>query len=129
MPFPINLLEAKEKEPVSTPKPVIYEIKDKAQLYSFYMPFLNNGGLFIPTPTPLPPESRVLILLTLPDDKQRKTISGKVCWLTPPNAHMGISQGMGVHFDDSEQCRLVRSQIENMLAGILGRSESRTMTI
>lgn len=110
-------------------KPFIIDIKDKATLYNYYMPFLKNAGLFIPTPQEFSPQSKALVLLTLPDEKTKRTVSGKICWITPKAAQIGQQQGVGIHFDDSEQNRLLRSDIEKMLAGILDKTENRTQTV
>ena len=42
-------------------------IKDKSALYVAYMPFIKNGGLFIPTSKPYRLGDEVFILLTLMD--------------------------------------------------------------
>ena len=125
----IRLLPEAETNPSLAPKPIMFDIKDKSQLYSFYMPFAKTGGIFIPSANHVPPGSKVLILLTLPEDKTKKTVSGKVAWITPPNAHMGIAQGVGIVFDDNDANRALKIQIENSLAGILGKTEQRTQTI
>ena len=43
-------------------------IKDKAVLYSAYMPFLDNGGLFVPTNKAYSLGDEVFMLLTLMDE-------------------------------------------------------------
>ncbi|MGB1140211.1 MAG: PilZ domain-containing protein, partial [Halioglobus sp.] len=58
-------------------------IKDKAVLYSAYMPFLENGGLFVPTNKPYDIGDEVFMLLTLMDEAEKIPISGKVVWVTP----------------------------------------------
>ena len=45
-------------------------IKDKAVLYSAYMPFLENGGLFVPTNKPYSIGDEVFMLLTLMDEPE-----------------------------------------------------------
>ena len=120
-----------ENELTATAKPVTipnFQIKDKQQLYLLYMPYLKTGGLFIPSPNILAPGTKMLILLSLPDDVIKKTVSGKVVWVTPPNAQMGLAQGVGIVFDDNEQNKALKIQIENLLAGILGKSDQRTQT-
>lgn len=107
----------------------MFDIKDRNQLYAFYMPFLQNGGLFIPGNQHQAPGSKAMILLTLPNDPVKKTITGKVCWITPPAAQMGVAAGLGIQFDDNDASKQVCAQIEKMLAGILGKSDSRTQTI
>lgn len=128
-PKPIKLLPDAETTPTGTPKPVMFEIKDKGQLYSYYMPFIKTGGIFIPNGQHMSPGSKILILLNLPDDKTKKTVSGRVAWTTPQNAHMGVVQGIGIAFDDNEANKSLKIQIENALAGILGKTDQRSQTI
>lgn len=42
-------------------------LKDKAALYSAYMPFVKSGGIFVPTPKRYMLGDEVFLLLTLPD--------------------------------------------------------------
>ncbi len=128
----LTLLPPQEVTPSMNPRPLMFEIKDKNQLYSFYMPFLRFGGLFIPMSNQqlvLPPGSKAMVLLTLLDDKTKKAVTGKVCWANPAGAPMGTVQGIGVAFDDNEANRNLKAQIENILVGILGKSETRTQTL
>ena len=46
-------------------------IKDKSALFSAYMPFVKNGGLFIPTSKEYRLGDEVFILLTLMDSTER----------------------------------------------------------
>lgn len=115
--------------PATVSKPFIIDIKDKMTLYNYYMSFLVNGGLFIPTQQEFLPGTKALILLTLPEDKTKRTVSGKISWISPKGGQIGQSQGVGVHFDANEQNRLLRSDIEKLLAGILDKSENKTQTI
>lgn len=92
-------------------------IKDKAVLYSAYMPFLNHGGLFVPTNTSYSVGDEVFMLLTLMDEPEKIPISGKVVWVTPRGAQGNRTAGIGVQF--SEQDAVANSKIENHLAGSL----------
>lgn len=136
MPSKISLLPLGEIEPTGKPQPLMIAIKSKEQLYSFYMPQLLNGGLFIPTTSfgqaaakglP-PPRSKIMLLLTLLDDPQRKTIQGEVSWIAHAPTTLGAHAGVGIHFEDNEASRQLKVQIENALAGILGKSDVRTQT-
>lgn len=92
-------------------------IKDKAVLYSAYMPFLNHGGLFVPTNKSYGVGDEVFMLLTLMDEPEKIPISGKVVWVTPRGAQGNRTAGIGVQF--SEQDAVANSRIENHLAGSL----------
>ena len=92
-------------------------IKDKAVLYSAYMPFLDNGGLFVPTNKAYSLGDEVFMLLTLMDESVKIPISGKVVWVTPRGAQGNRTAGIGVKF--SEQDASANAKIENYLAGTL----------
>jgi type IV pilus assembly protein PilZ len=92
-------------------------IKDKAVLYSAYMPFLDNGGLFVPTNKPYKIGDEVFMLLTLMDESEKIPIAGKVVWVTPRGAQGNRTAGIGVQFSDQDA--VANSKIENHLAGSL----------
>lgn len=135
--FKITLLPKNETEPATSLRPLMVSLKSKDQLYSFYMPNLKNAGLFVPVTSfgqggvaslP-PPNSKIMMLLSLPDDSVKNTVTGKVVWISYANTALGAQSGVGVHFDDTEANKMLRDKIEKILAGILGKSEQRTMTI
>lgn len=92
-------------------------IKDKAVLYSAYMPFLTNGGLFVPTNKVYDIGDEVFMLLTLMDEPEKISIAGTVVWVTPRGAQGNRTAGIGVQF--SEQDAAANAKIENHLAGSL----------
>lgn len=92
-------------------------IKDKAVLYSAYMPFLQHGGLFVPTNKTYDIGDEVFMLLTLMDEPDKIPIAGKVVWVTPRGAQGNRTAGIGVQF--SEQDAPANAKIENHLAGSL----------
>jgi type IV pilus assembly protein PilZ len=93
-------------------------IKELPVLYSAYMPFLENGGLFIPSRKQYDMGDEVFILLGLMDEAERIPISGSVVWMTPAGAQGSRAQGIGVHF--SERNSIAKKKIENYLVGLLG---------
>ncbi|WP_116364156.1 PilZ domain-containing protein [Parahaliea mediterranea] len=92
-------------------------IKDRAVLYSAYMPFLTHGGLFVPTNKTYQVGDEVFMLLTLMDEPEKIPIAGKVVWVTPRGAQGNRTAGIGVQF--SEQDAAANAKIENHLAGSL----------
>ena len=92
-------------------------IKDKAVLYSAYMPFLQYGGLFVPTNKTYDIGDDVFMLLTLMDEPEKIPIAGKVVWVTPRGAQGNRTAGIGVQF--SQQDAGANAKIENHLAGSL----------
>lgn len=63
-----------------TPKPGVLSlaIKEKSALYAAYMPFLQGGGLFIPTSKAFKVGEEVFMLLSLIDDPVKLKVVGKV---------------------------------------------------
>jgi type IV pilus assembly protein PilZ len=92
-------------------------IKDKAVLYSAYMPFLQYGGLFVPTNKTYDIGDEVFMLLTLMDEPEKIPIAGKVVWVTPRGAQGNRTAGIGVQFSDQDAS--ANAKIENHLAGSL----------
>ncbi len=103
-------------------------IKDKAVLYAAYMPFLINGGLFVPTNKNYRIGDEVFLLLSLMDEPEKIPIAGKVVWLTPRGAQGSRAAGIGVQFNDEEETAKANSKIENHLAGSL-KSDRPTHTM
>ena len=92
-------------------------IKDKAVLYAAYMPFLKNGGLFVPTDRAYEIGTDVFMLLKLLEEGERLPVAGTVVWITPSMAQDNRAAGIGVHFKDPQG--QVRKKIEELLAGHL----------
>ncbi len=102
-------------------------IRDKNALYAAYMPFVQNGGLFIPTNKNYQLGDDVFILLNLMEEPERIPVAGKVIWVTPRNSEGYRSTGIGVQFSDKDN-GTTRNRIENYLAGAL-ESERPTHTM
>jgi type IV pilus assembly protein PilZ len=98
-------------------------IKDKNALYQAYMPFVTNGGLFIPTDREYQMGQEVFMLLNLMEETERLPIAGKVVWKTPVGSAGYRTSGIGVQFSDQDG-GLARAKIETYLAGALGTDRS-----
>lgn len=94
-------------------------VKDKAQLYNAYMPYLKSGGIFVPTAKRYFLGDEVFLLLTLPESNERLPVAGKVVWVTPPGAQGNRAAGIGVQFADTPEGETVKGKIETLLAGTL----------
>jgi type IV pilus assembly protein PilZ len=92
-------------------------IKDKAVLYAAYMPFIRNGGLFIPTGKSYKLGDEVFMLLNLMDESEKIPVAAKVVWITPKGAQGNRAAGVGVQFNDGDNA--ARDKIETYLAGML----------
>ena len=75
-----------------------YSIQNQLELNLSYMPFITDGGLFIPTKENFSLGDLVLIDLQLPGKKESQEVEGKVIWVTPNNALYEIEQGIGIQF-------------------------------
>ncbi|HEB54912.1 MAG TPA: pilus assembly protein PilZ [Gammaproteobacteria bacterium] len=102
-------------------------IKDKSALYAAYMPFVKNGGLFIPTNKTYNLGDEVFMLLTLMDDKEKLPVAGKIIWITPRGAQGNRAAGIGVQFSEQDG-GTARNKIETYLAGAL-KSDRQTHTM
>ena len=101
-------------------------IKDKSVLYAAYMPFIKNGGLFIPTSKQYQLGDEVFMLLKLMDEPEKIPVAGKVVWVTPKGAQGNKVAGVGVQFNDEDD--IARNKIETYLAGAI-KSDRMTHTM
>ena len=96
-----------------------HAVKDKAALYSAYMPFLKYGGIFVTTTKRYFLGDEVFLLLTLPESSERLPVAGKVVWVAPPGAQGNRPAGIGVQFAETAEGETVKGKIEALLAGTL----------
>lgn len=102
-------------------KKLYVEFSTERELYLSYMPFLQEGGLFIRSSQSLPLGTEVELEILLPDSLEQSLVKGVVCWLTPVGAQSGTPPGIGVSFiDDPDK---MRYQIEKAIASHLNSSE------
>jgi type IV pilus assembly protein PilZ len=109
---------------VSRPAVLSLAIKEKAALYTAYMPFLKNGGIFVPTNRPYKVGDEIYLILSLMDDTNKYPVAGKVAWITPAGANHNKTQGVGVHFPGDESGQRLRARIEEVLGAALGSSRA-----
>ena len=94
-------------------------IKDKTALYISYMPYVKQGGLFVPTNKKYALGDEVFILLTLMEDEDRIPVAGKVIWVTPPGSQGNRVAGIGVQFNEGTDGDTAKTKIETILAGMV----------
>jgi type IV pilus assembly protein PilZ len=104
---------------MSKPGLLTLTIKDKSALYLAYMPFIGNGGLFIPTTTAYKLGDEVFMLLNLMGEEEKIPVAGKVVWVSPKGAQGRRTAGIGVQFSSQDRGH-TQKKIENYLAGALG---------
>jgi len=113
--------------PAARPGMLSLSIKDKVSLYAAYMPYVQNGGLFIPTNKNYSLGDEVFMLISLMDDGERLPVAGKIIWITPKRAQGNRAHGVGVQFSLQDK-GATRGKIETHLAGAL-KSDRVTHTM
>ena len=102
-------------------------IRERSALFAAYMPYVTNGGLFIPTDKPFQLGDEVFVLLSLLNEPERIPVPSKVVWITPARAQGNRPQGIGVQFNATDK-GATRRLIENHLGGMLSLT-GRTHTL
>lgn len=102
------------------------QVKDLSVLHSSYMPFLNNGGMFIPTTRKYEMNDEVFVLLTLLDESEKIPVNTSVAWITPEHEQGGKTPGIGLQF--SEKNSEAKNKIDNYLADF-SSSQKPTYTL
>lgn len=108
-----------DKEAPAQPGLLSLNLADRAALYAAYMPFLRNGGLFVPTTGDYQLGDEVLLLLSY--EKERHSITGKVAWINPRGSQGRRRQGVGIQFGADHAA--LQKQFEATLAGILSSDQ------
>ena len=106
---------------------IAFSITDRGALYSAYMQYVSNGGVFVPTARSYRLGDKVFMLLKLMDDSSPHPVEGEVVWVTPPGAQGNKTPGIGVQFSDADNGK-ARGNIEQFLGGTL-TSERPTQTM
>ena len=90
---------------------------DRKALYLSYMPFIKNGGLYVPTPKNFDMGAEVFVLVKFPESNDRSPVIGKIIWV---NRLTSVSRpsGIGIQFLETPENMVVRDRIETILAGM-----------
>ena len=86
-------------------------------LFSEFTRNVNEGGLFIETDTPPPPDTRVSLQFKLPGSDLPIQARGRVAWTQP--AGRDEPAGMGVEFESLGSD--ARARIDEIVRGLKGR--------
>lgn len=106
---------------------IAFSITDRGALYSAYMSFTQNGGVFVPTSRQYELGDSVFMLLKVMDDLSPAAVNGKVVWVTPPGSQGNKTPGVGIAFDEEDNGD-TKSNIEQHLAAALqGERPTHTM--
>ena len=102
-------------------------LSDAEELYKCYMPFLNKGGIFIPTTKQFSMGDDVFVLLELMGEADKFPLTGKIVWISPTGGSSYRRQGVGIEFPEDVSTSLI-NKIETQLAGLLS-SDKPTYTL
>jgi len=98
-------------------------IKDKQALYMSYMPYIEGGGLFVPSPKPHNLGDEMFLLVHIMDEDEPVNITGNVVWITPKGALGNRPVGVGIKFA-GDNAREVSDLIESKLGASLSLTRS-----
>ena len=96
-------------------------LKDTDELHACYMPFVKNGGLFIPSQKQFSIGDEVSFLLELMNEADKLPLTGKVVWVTPKETPDNRKQGVGVQFPPGSDH--LTQRIESYLTGLLANGK------
>lgn len=118
----MNLPESDVSAKVAArPSVISLQIKEKGALYAAYLPFVENGGLFVPTQRPAQLGDELYVILSLMDDPTKVAIPGRIAWITPAGT-TGRPQGIGIQFQKTEASDQARAKIEDLIGPALKSS-------
>lgn len=113
---------------VARPKFISVELSNRRMLYQSFMPFLKNGGVFVPTSKEFVLGETVFLLLRLFDVSESFAIETTVAWITPGNARGSFEAGVGLQFSVHGPGRAAYDLILKLLGDSL-QSSKRTSTL
>jgi type IV pilus assembly protein PilZ len=116
--YQMNDMDIKERERSSV---ISITIRDKQALYMSYMPFVKNGGLFVPTNKDYNLGDELFLLVKIMDEEKPMQISGKVVWISPEGALGNKPRGIGLQFLGD-----TAKKTSNLIESKLGASVSLT---
>ncbi|MGU9956657.1 MAG: PilZ domain-containing protein [Arenicellales bacterium WSBS_2016_MAG_OTU3] len=86
--------------------------------HASYMPFLKNGGVFIPLDKKYTLGEEVFLLLTIKGQAEPIPVAGKVAWINPKGVQGHRPRGIGVEFNATNGPELQKT-IEKYLGNAL----------
>lgn len=102
------------------------QLRDKAQVYACYMPFIKGGGIFVPSNQVRKLGEELFVSVIMPEETERMPLTSKVVWVnhrTQGSRPAGFAVSLvGVEGD------AIRRKIEAQLGGSL-QSDKPTFTL
>lgn len=95
-----------------------YAIQNQIELNFSYMPFIKDGGLFVPTCDSYQLGDHVVIDLQLPGHTDSLLVEGTVVWITPVNSLYQIYPGIGIRLIGDQAAathNVIKSNLDNTM--------------
>lgn len=102
-------------------------IADTQTLYQSYLPFVNGGGIFVPSTRQHKLGEDVFVAFTLPGSSERFPLNGKIVWINHKST-ITKPAGFAMQFGSDPNSVRIRNEVERILAGQL-ESTNPTYTI
>lgn len=109
--------QQKSKEEGKPPTSLSMAIAEKSALHACYMPFIKDGGIFVPTTDKFSLHDEVTLHLRLVEESKKLVIPGRVVWISPGVGQRGTSPGIGLQFTGDHRFR-VKQFIEEILGDL-----------
>ena len=100
------------------PTKILIKYSNADQFFTDYIQNISRGGIFVPTPNPLPEGTRLSITFSLPHCDPSITTEGVVIRSILSKAGDDVdSSGMGIQFEalDEEAQKLIDTYVDSML--------------
>lgn len=89
-------------------------LQDESALHASYMPFIKDGGMFVPTENEnYRFGSEVIVAMHLLATDKKLAIPGKVVWMSPKTGDSG-TPGVGIRFTGNTKAK-IKLVIQTML--------------
>lgn len=97
------------------------------KLYASYLPFIQNGAIFIPSTQQQQLGAQVFVAITLPHSSERLPLNGKVVWVNHRH-QVNRPAGFALQFGKDEAGLRIKSEVERLLVGQI-TSDKPTQTL
>jgi len=93
-------------------------LADRSALHACYMPFIKDGGAFVPTTNYFELHQNILLHLRLVEEGKKLQIHTRVVWISPAAGQHSSRPGVGLQFTGEHRHR-VKQYLENILGDLL----------
>lgn len=103
------------------------QIPDSQTLYSSYMSFVKDGGIFVPSSRKHTLGEDVFVAFSLPNSSERYPLNGKIIWINEKGTTTKPA-GFGMQLGNDPNSLRFKNDVERLLAGLTS-SEQATYTM